>query len=240
MGTSLDEDGTFRVVGSSGGSGPTSACRRRTRPSATHKVPGPAPKSGDSSSSPSTPSRDGNCTAPLRARPHPPPPGRIRIPGRRGGDAHSGCSGGTGSLWLGRRCPAQLRPLALPGRCSPRPRDEPGEREEPQQPLPRGCALMGNRVAAAAASVPPGCVTLGSPAPSLGPSPEGQASRRRPFRVPARTSLGAGEAPRRRGLATGSGCLITAWDQLGPGSTTYRVCDLDGVPTLSSSQFPYL
>lgn len=44
---------------------------------------------------------------------------------------------------------------------------------DPQHLPPCGCAPMGNPVAAA--SVPRGCVTLGSPAPSLGQSPEGQA-----------------------------------------------------------------
>lgn len=158
---------------------------------------------------------DGNCAAPLRARAPPAPSGRIRIPGRRGERLRGGGGGGTGPTDRGARAaplcggPARLRPRR--GRCSPKPRDEPGERGDPSTPCP--ARADGDRAAAAAASLR-GCVTLAAPHP-LWAEPgrtDPAAGGHSEFRPRGRgTGLGAGEAPGRRGLARGLPGL--AWDQ---------------------------
>nr|CAI9695331.1 unnamed protein product [Rangifer tarandus platyrhynchus] len=163
--------------------------------------PGPAPRLEAPA-----PSQPRNSASPLRAR-SPAHPLRIRIPGRRGGDGGRGGRGGgtgiccgSGGASLRRPAPAPVQP----GRCSPRPRDEPGERGDPPTPpaTPARHTVKQTQRRQPRASVSRGCVTLGSPAPSLGLSPEDGQGWRQPFRVPAhRHQSGAREAPWRRGLA---------------------------------------
>ena len=136
------------------------------------------------------------------AQPRPPPPDpnsreagrRRRAPRTRRWDRDL--------LRLGRRLPSAARPAPVPpGRCSPRPRDEPGERGDPPATPARHTVKQTQR-RQPRASVSRGCVTLGSPAPSLGGSPADGQGCRQPFRVPAhRHQSGAREAPWRRGLA---------------------------------------
>lgn len=166
----------------------------------------PPPQSGDSSSSLGPPRQPWNSSGPLRARgparPLGPDPNSREAGRRRRAGGCGGLSRGTGSLWLGRRLPAAARPRsAPPGRCSPRPQDERGERGDPQQPLPgahsRGPGSCGLRS--------PGLCDLGRPPNPLWAEAErpagavGGPSESRPRTHPA---CGAGEAPwRRRGLA---------------------------------------
>lgn len=149
-GTSLYGDGTSEPVGSPGGPGLPSAPGRDCQFFKSQTGFLARPPSGDSSSSPSPPCQAENCAAPLRAR-GPTRPLRAGSEFQGGGAETAGAAAaaaGPGSA-VARAAPpcggpARIRPP--PGRCSPRPRDEPGERGgPPAPPALRGAHLRGTR-----------------------------------------------------------------------------------------------
>lgn len=236
VGPSLGGDGVSELAGPPGDLGPASALRREGRACSEPTGLRARPGSGDSSSSPSPPCQPGNCASPLRARAPPVPSGRIRIPGRRGGDGGlRGPGRSPGSCGSGGTSLRRPAGSALPGRCSARLRDEPGECGTPAPPVQR--ALMGD-LAAAVASVRRGCVTLGGPAPSLGRSAENRRGWRKPLCIPGRsTGLGAGcTLRRRRGLAQ---LPDQPHNQVQPEAQPL-FCDLEQALTGSAPQCPHL
>lgn len=186
--------------------------------------PGPAPptpQSGDSSSSLSPSTRELRC--PFKsARPRPPPRAGAEFQGG-GAETAGGCGGlsrGTGLLWLGRRLPAAARP------ARPRRGDAPRGRRMSQVSAgtpSTPCLVRTPGDLEAAASVPPSCVTLGSPHPlwaearrtagTVGGHSESRPARTRPAALGrllggGGASLGPPGCPRRWGSAAR---LTSAW-----------------------------
>lgn len=249
-GTSPYGDGTSGPIGSPGRPGLASAPGQECQGFSSQTGFLARPPSGDSSSSPSPPSQAENCAAPLRAR-GPTRPLRAGSEFQGGGAETAGAAAaaaGPGSA-VARAAPpcggpARIRPL--PGRCSPWPRDEPGERGGP--PAPPALRVSTDGEPGSDDLCSPGLCDLGRPCTLSGPKSgrTGRAggghpeSRQHTLAWVLGRLLGGGAWPRP------ADCLIThgisnrapaPWAQVPP---TIALCDLDGVLTFSAPQFSYL
>lgn len=167
------------------------------RPGRVAGVPGPASAQGWAGSRARPVSAQEQRVPFKGARPRPPPPGRIRIPGRRGGDGGRGGRGGGTGIGCGSGGASLRRPARLQPSRGDAPRGRGMSQVSAGTPPPAPPARHSGKQAQwrqPRASVSRGCVTLGSPAPSLGRSPEDGQGWRRPGLATAIPSPGS-QAP---------------------------------------------